>query len=139
MARKAKFYKGQIIRRKLHDGTPVGPYMRIMHIEQDRVYADVIGTDTPNVMLLKDNVYTYSIFSITISESLLNKLNSGKTVCAQHSVDIRWESVYNNPPELIRFITQRKGYESIFVVENVQKQIQLREFVIRIIVSNRVV
>ena len=36
---------GDIIRRKASDGAPIGPYMQIMAIKDDRVYADTIGTD----------------------------------------------------------------------------------------------
>jgi len=136
---KAKFYLGQIIRKKSKNGTPVGPYLMVQHIEYDRVYADAIGLDNPNVMILKENVYIYKIDAVCISEDLYNRLIKGQTICAQHKATAQWLKVWSSPPELIRFYTQSKNYQAVFVVENITKTMSLGENVIRIIVDNLVV
>lgn len=135
---RAKFSLGQIIRRKLHNGKPVGPYMIIQHIERDRVYADVIGQDTPNEMILKDNVYVPTINSLCISEDMYERLRKGFAICVQHPINKVWEGVYSNPPELIRFYTLPKHYSVVFVVEYVNMVISFREKNIRIVVANQV-
>lgn len=134
---KAKYRIGQIIRRKLKNGTPVGPYMTIQHIEEDRVYADVIGQDNPNVMLLKNHVYVPTISSVIISESKLRQLNKNGDIIS-HPVTARWMSIYSDPPELIRLYTIPKGYESTFVLQYVRTKISLREKVIEIELANQV-
>lgn len=138
MARKAKFYVGQIIRRKTHGDVPIGPYMLVQHVEADRVYADIIGRDMPNEMILKKNAYRYKIDAVCISEDLYHRLVKGQTVCAQHAATTQWIKVWSSPPELIKFYTQAKNYQAIFVLENVTKTISLGEPVIRIIVDNLV-
>lgn len=136
---KAKFYVGQIIRKKSKTGAPVGPYLMVQHVEYDRVYADTIGLDNPNVMILKENVYRYKTDAVCISEDLYNRLIKGQTICAQHKATTQWLKVWSSPPELIKFYTQRKNYQTIFVVENVTKTWSLGEYVVRIIVDNLVV
>lgn len=136
---KAKFYVGQIIRRQTHENAPIGPFMIVQIVERDRVYADVIGHDVPNEMILKKNVYRYSIDAVCISESLFERLIKGQAICAQHLATKQWLKVWTSKPELIRFYTQNKNYQAIFVVENITKTMSLGEHVIRIIVDNLVV
>lgn len=138
MGKKGMFYKGQIIRRK-SNGSPIGPYMRVIRTEHSRVYAEVIGHNEPIVMLLKDNVYPYKQGNLLISEELLERLKKGSAICAQHVVNIPWQRIYEDPPELIRFYTQPKNYEAVFVLENVQKMLSLGDIVIRVIVDNKIV
>lgn len=136
---KAKFYVGQIIKRQTHENAPIGPFMMVQVVERDRVYADVIGHDVPNEMILKKNVYRYSIDAVCISENLFERLTKGQTICAQHLATKQWLKVWASKPELIRFYTQRKNYQAIFVVENITKTMSLGEHMIRIIVDNLVV
>jgi hypothetical protein len=135
---KPKFYVGQLVRRKTKNGTPVGPYLRIEAIEDDRVYASAIGEDSPNYMLLKVNTYTPTMTCLVIGEHLLNQLKEGRTVCAQHVATERWLNVCKKPVELIRFYTQRQGYENVYVVERIYQQTSFREKVVRIIVNERI-
>ena len=135
MAKKAKFYVGQVIRRKIREDAPIGPYMLVQHVESDRVYADIIGRDMPNEMILKKNVYTHKIDAVCISEDLYHRLVNGKTICAQHKATTQWIKIWSSPPELIKFYTQAKNYQAIFVLEHVTKAISLGEPIIRIIVD----
>ena len=134
-----KFHIGQIIRRKHRYGVPIGPYMIVQHIEDDRIYASVIGADIPNMMILKDNVYVYKTNSVCISEDLLNRLKSNRTICLQHKATKHWQNIFDNPPEIIRFYTLPKKYEACFVVENVRRTTVFGEPTVQIVVSNFIV
>lgn len=139
MAGKSKFQKGQIVRRKLHSGTPIGPYMQIMHIEQDKVYCDIIGKDNPNIALFKDNVYVYSQISLMISDEMLKRLKQGKTICVSHPITVKWEKAYKENPELVHFYSQKgKIKPATFYIEQIKKQVLLRELVISIIVDKMI-
>lgn len=130
---------GDIIRRKTVGGYPIGPYMRIEYIERNRIYASTIGLDNPNIVIARDRVYEHKIRSLCISEELLERLKNGTTICAQHVCIPKWEDFFYNPTPLVRFYTQPKGYESVFVTENVRKMRSLGEMVIKIIVGERII
>ena len=135
---------GDIVRRKAKDGQPIGPYLQIMHIQGSFVYADTIGLDNPNVLIMKDNIYVCSIASLPVSEYVLNRLRSGEQVAIEHTVNKPWNRVYDNPPELIRVYTLPRGNDAIFVVERVSRARRTcfnfgqPNIYIRVVVSNKV-
>lgn len=127
---------GDIIRRKCStDGAPIGPYMKIMAIKEDRVYADTIGEDEPNVILLKKNCYVCKHRVISIAEKVLERLKSGEQYAIQHPLCERWNSLLKTQPDLITFRTVVKDYRSTFVIESVNKTSSLGEKVIRVVIS----
>ena len=143
----AKFHVGQIVRKKSCSGDPVGEYMKIYKIEKKCIYANVLNPRKDSVnyqnpksicMLNKENVYIHTINSLCISEDLYYRLVKGYTICAQHLATAKWLNVLDSPPELIRFYTQAKNYQAVFVVENVRKTFTLNEQVVKIVVSNLV-
>lgn len=131
---------GQIIRRKVNN-KPVGPYMVIQVIEDDRIYADVVGLDNPNVMLLKKDVYEPTISTLMISERVLHCLKAGKTIMVQHRASEKWINAYNKEPELVKFYCQPKTYKATFSVEYVKRfySPSLREDTIRIVIDKLVI
>ena len=92
----------------------------------------------PNEMILKENVYRHKIDAVCISEEMYRRLVKGQTICVQHIATTQWVKVWSSPPELIKFYTQAKNYQAVFVLENVTKTISLGEPMIRIIVNNLV-
>lgn len=130
---------GDIIRRKCStDGKPIGPYMRVMVIKDDRVYADTIGEDEPNIIILKRNCYVCKVRILVVSEEVLNNLKSGKQYAVQHPVCKLWDNMVENTPDLIVFKTAVKGYTAMFVVENVRRALNLGEPIIRVVVNYKV-
>ena len=130
---------GDIIRRKCStDGKPIGPYMRIMAIQDDRVYADTIGRDEPNVIILKRNCYVCKVRHLVVSEDILNRLKKGYTSAVQHSVCKLWDNMVKNTPDLIVFRTAIKNYKAMFVVESVRRTLNIGESVIRVVVNYKV-
>ena len=129
---------GDIIRRKCStDGAPIGPYMQIMAIKDDRIYADVIGEDEPNIILLKKNVYVCKHRVIAIAERVLDRLKSGEQYAIQHPLCERWNSLLKKP-DLITFRTVVRDYRATFVVESVKQTLSLGEKVIRVVVSYKI-
>lgn len=137
MSRKTKYYVGQIVRRNTSSG-PIGPYMVVEHIEDDRIYTGVIGLDTPNEMLLKSNIHTVSITSLAISEHQLEMLRKGRMTNIQHPATKAWQRVFDDPPELITFYTTTKGYSSVFKIDRVSKTFYGRETLIRITIREHI-
>jgi len=133
-----KFKVGTIIRRKCEE-CPIGPYMRIMHEEEDKVYADVIGLDNPNVMLMKKNVYVPSIRTLSVPEPIFNRLKEGQMHLIQYTINKKSLGVLNAKPELIRFTTVMMSYETIFELEHVWMGMSLNDMVIKLSLKKKLV
>lgn len=131
-----RFFVGSIVRKKTASGIAVGPLMQIMHIMNNKFYADVIGLDEPNVVLQKKDVVLMKSFSLPVSAKQLDRLKRGKIDRICHPVSIRWQSVYENVPSIIRFYTlQGAGGSATFTVDSVNKRLQLNEPVIEVVVG----
>ena len=130
---------GNIIRRKCStDGKPIGPYMRIMLIKDNLIYADTIGRDEPNILISKKNCHLCKYKTLIVSEETLEKLKSGKQIAVQHPMCKTWYEVFINTPDLIVFRTAIKNYKAMFVIENVRTCLNLGKPMIRIVVNYRV-
>lgn len=108
---------GDIIRKKVASGTPVGPYMRIEVIDDDKVYASVFGSDAPNIMILKQNVHLCETRSLVISPKMLEDLKNGFKRAISHKCTPTWKAVADNKPEIIIFRTAYVVYKHPFVLE----------------------
>ena len=108
---------GDIIRKKVASGTPVGPYMRIEVIEDDRIYASVFGSDSPNIMILKKNVHLCETRTLIISPRMLEDLKNGFKSYISHLCTPTWKTVADNKPEIIIFRTAYVIYKHPFVLE----------------------
>ena len=133
-----KFKIGAIVRKKLPGGKPIGPYMQIMHVEHNRVYVDVIGLDTPNVMLLKRNTHVCTTKSLIVSEEILERLKREFVNNVQHVATTTWMNVLDKEPELIKLYTQPKGYTATFVLENIKYVHFFGEKYVRVYVGKRI-
>ena len=129
---------GDIIRRKASDGAPIGPYMQIMAIRDDYVYADVIGLDEPYILILKKDVYVCTISTLTISEQMLFDLAHGNKYVVSHVETKTWKNVLAKKPELIRFRTALKNYSHVFVAYTYRRMLSCGELYIKIIVDQKV-
>lgn len=133
-----RFFVGSIIRKKTASGIVVGPLMQIMHIVNDKFYADVIGLDEPSVVLQRKDVVLIKSFSLPVSRKQLDRLKQGKIDRICHPVSIRWQTVYENVPSIIRFYTlQGAGDSAMFTVDSVNKRLQLNEPVIEVVVGQQ--
>ena len=129
---------GDIIRRKASDGCPIGPYMQIMAIKDDYVYADIFGLDEPNILILKKDVYICTISTLIISESLLFDLDHGNKYIVSHLATKQWKNVLAKKPELIRFRTALKNYQHVFVVDTYRLVLSCNELRVKIMVDQKV-
>lgn len=139
MWRSAAMKIGDIVRKKMHNGTPIGPYVQVMKIEDDRVYCDIIGEDMPNVMILRKNVFVPKTMGLIVSEEKLWKLYKGEDLCISHLATKAWLKVIDEQPELIRFHCRPKIYSHTFVVSYIKEYWQFGEHRIRIVIDRMLV
>ena len=133
-----KFSAGTIIRRKC-DGSPIGPFMRIIHEGENIVYADVIGHDNPNVMLMKKNVYVPSIRTLMVPQKVFDRLKEDKMRVIYFTPNQKSLGVLNAKPQLIKFKTVMLGDEMIFELEHVWLGMSLNDMIVKIALKNKVI
>ena len=86
--------KGQIIRRKLNDGTPVGPYMRIVRFTRTHVIAQRIiryscaGYDNEELFILRSHVYEPVVCKLVLSSIVWERVNAERQRSIIHDKDI---------------------------------------------------
>lgn len=137
MGRK-KFFVGNIVRKKTASGIAVGPFMKIMHITNSKIYADIIGLDEPNVVLQKKDVVPMKCYSLPVSKKQLDRLKQGKIDRICHPVSIRWQSAYEKTPDLIRFYAlEGAGDSGVFTIDSINKRLSLNEPVIEIVIARQ--
>lgn len=129
--------KGDFVRRKLSNGTVVGPYMQVMHITGNVVYCDVIGTDEPNIRYLKSNLHVFKHTNVCISEEVLMKLKAGYQSIVTHEMCQRWFNIYEQQPRLITFYCLPKCYKYTFVIDQVYNRVLNGRRYIGISIANR--
>ena len=133
-----KFKVGTIIRRKC-EGGPIGPFMQIMHEEEDKVYADVIGLDNPNVMLMKKNVYVPSIRTLMVPQAVFNRLKEDKMRVIYFTPNKKSQGVLKAKPQLIKFKTVMTGDEQIFELDHIWLGMSLNDMVVKISLRGKLI
>ena len=133
-----KFSAGTIIRRKC-DGSPIGPFMRIIHEGENIVYADVIGHDNPNVMLMKKNVYVPTIRTLMVPQAVFDRLKEDKMRVIYFTPNQKSLGVLNAKPQLIKFKTVMLGDEMIFELEHVWLGMSLNDMIVKIALKNKLI
>ncbi|MER2007637.1 MAG: hypothetical protein ABS939_09310 [Psychrobacillus sp.] len=113
--------------------------MRIMHEEEDKVWADVIGLDNPNVMLMKKNVYVPSIRTLMIPQQTFERLKEGKMQLIYFTPNQKSLGVLKAKPQLIKFKTVMLGYEMIFELEHIWLGMSLNDMVVKISLKNKLI
>lgn len=133
-----KFSVGTIIRRKC-EGGPIGPFMQIMHEEDDKVWADIIGHDNPNVMLMKKNVYVPNIRTLMVPQKVFDRLKEDKMHVIYFTPNQKSLGVLNAKPQLIKFKTVMLGDEMIFELEHVWLGMSLNDMVVKISLRGKLI
>ena len=131
--------KGDIVRKKPPYLPPIGPYLRVEYIEQNRLYCGVLNSDTPNVMLFKNRATVISHQCLQIPDKklreLVEKQAKGKEFqTLTHPLTKRWIEVHKDPPRIIKLYSN-KGNEFYFKLLVVDIKRSLRENVVRIVLE----
>lgn len=83
--------KGQIIRRKLNDGTPEGPYLRI---DEFKCNAQVIVAHMINgkstSLLARARVYEPKVLKFVLSDCIINRIQEGIQKAIIHDMSSTW-------------------------------------------------
>ncbi len=82
---------GQIIRRKLNDGTPVGPYLRVKEFRCNAqiIVAQMInGKSTP--VLARAKVYEPKVLNFVLSDNIVTRIKQKTQKAIIHDISQKW-------------------------------------------------
>lgn len=84
--------KGQIIRRKLNDGTPVGPYLRINEFKRNAqiIVAHMINGKSTS-LLSRENVYEPKVLNFVLSDNIVKRIKDKIQKAVIHDISEKWD------------------------------------------------
>lgn len=83
---------GQIIRRKLNDGTPVGPYLRINEFKCNAkiIVAHMINGKSTS-LLPRESVYEPKILNFVLSDNIIERIKGKIQKAVIHDISEKWD------------------------------------------------
>jgi hypothetical protein len=93
----------QIIRRKLNDGTPVGPYLRIKEFKCNSkiVVANMINGKSTSV-LARANVYEPKVLSFVLSDNIVTRIKEKVQKAIIHDISQKWNMSKMRSAEVVQ-------------------------------------
>ena len=94
---------GQIVRRKLKNGTPVGPYMIIDEfIGRNLVSLRTLKSSEPDPIMSKENLYELKSIKMVLSDLIIDRIISGRQSAIIHDISPKWKKLMDEEPEIIQ-------------------------------------
>lgn len=130
---------GDIVRKKLHNGTPIGPYMQIVEIcGKTHVKCTVKGVHRVFYTLERKNLHVLKCFTLTVSEQKLFRLRNGDDICISHLATKTWLRVLNEKPDLVKIQCKPKYYTNVYSLDHVLEYRQFKEHLIKVIINEKI-
>lgn len=107
---------GQIIRRKLNDGTPVGPYLRIEEFKCNSkiVVAHMINGKSTSV-LARANVYEPKVLSFVLSDNIVTRIKEKVQKAIIHDISQKWNMLKMHSAEVVQIRSVKYSTRKIIV------------------------
>ena len=103
--------KGQIIRRKVRNGTPIGPYLRIKGFEQKTVLTEPQLVCNKYALacnsISRDYVYELKTVKLIVPDEIIERIISGRQIAIIHDVSARWCISNLNCAEIVQLRSQK--------------------------------
>ena len=99
--------KGQIVRRMLNDGVPVGPYMRIERFTHTHVIVQRIAPYDPDkesdeIYITRAHIHPVRVFKLIISDKIWERIHDGRQHSIIHDICPTWNKMMNKEPEVVQ-------------------------------------
>lgn len=102
--------KGQIIRKKLKNGTPVGPYLRITgFVNRFKTQIVLAQSVSGNVeyAIPRDRVYELNFVKMIISDEIVERIIKGRQSAIIHDISTKWCLENLNCAEVVQLRSQK--------------------------------
>ena len=107
---------GQIIRRKLNDGTPVGPYLRIdefKHNAQIIVAHMIDGKSTS--LLPRASVYEPKVLNFVLSDNIVKRIKDKIQKAVIHDISEKWDCKKMQSAEVVQIRSVKYSTSTVIV------------------------
>lgn len=107
---------GQIIRRKLNDGTPVGPYLRIEEFKCNSkiVVARMINGNSTSV-LAREKVYEPKVLSFVLSDNIVTRIKEEVQKAIIHDISQKWNMLKMHSAEVVQIRSVKYSTRTVVV------------------------
>lgn len=108
--------KGQIIRRKISDGTPVGPYLRIEEFKYNSkvVVAHMINGKSTSV-LARANVYEPKVLNFVLSDDIVTRIKEKVQKAIIHDISHKWDTLKMQSAEVVQIRSVKYSTRTVVV------------------------
>lgn len=137
--------RGDIVRRKLRNGVPVGAYMMVRSIlNDDHVLAqpcevNMIEKSVRSNYYLIRSLYTPKLVKMPIQDAIWERLNTGRQIAIIHDPTPLWEKMRNFKPDLVEIRSVKYPQKRMtFVVDEVSDCYYNRTRQIRLTLGYRI-
>lgn len=108
--------KGQIIRRKISDGTPVGPYLRIDEFKRNAqiIVAHMINGKSTS-LLSRENVYEPKVLNFVLSDDIVTRIKKKIQKAIIHDISQKWNCQKMQSAEVVQIRSVKYGTRTVVV------------------------
>lgn len=106
--------KGQLIRRKLNNGTPVGPYLRIDEFKCNSqiIVAHMINGKSTSV-LSRASVYEPKILNFVLSDNIVKRIKDKIQKAVIHDISEKWDCKKMQSAEVVQIRSVKYGTRTV--------------------------
>lgn len=108
---------GQIVRRKVQSGTPIGPWLQIIGFSGNFVSVRVIETGE-TTLILRENVHQPKVAVLPVSAGILKRILSGHQIAVEHDSIGLWKRAALDGSELVK-LYDCYGNCAYYVINNI--------------------
>lgn len=137
--------KGQIVRRVLNDGTPVGPYLLVRgfvnnnHVLTQRCEVGITVKNTDSLYYAKKKLTVCKMTKLVISDPIWNRIEEGRQIAIIHDATPAWQKMQDSEPELVQLRSIKYPKKVIVcVVDGISDCFYNRSRQIRLVLNNRI-
>ena len=107
---------GQLIRRKLNDGTPVGPYLRIEEFKCNAqiVVAKMINGKSTSV-LARANVYEPKVLNFVLSDNIVKRIKEEIQKAVIHDISEKWDCKKMQSAEVVQIRSVKYSTRTVLI------------------------
>lgn len=93
--------KGDIIRKQLHDGTYIGPFMQVLGVIGNMAAVYVLQGSKKNTHVVRKNYGVYRMAKVELTSSVYERIDRGSVHSVIHDATITWQKIIDNRAEII--------------------------------------
>lgn len=107
---------GQIIRRKISDGTPIGPYLRVEKFRRNAkiIVAHMINGKSTSV-LARANVYEPKVLNFVLSDDIVTRIKEKVQKAIIHDISQKWNMLKMHSAEVVQIRSVKYSTRTVVV------------------------